>query len=623
MKNPYLNQTPDLLRVLFFFYLVLFNWPLAAQEPYWQQRVSYEIDVDFNHIQHQYSGSQRIVYQNNSPDTLKHLFFHLYPNAFRVGSEMDAWRSRIPDPDPRITNGLTGITPEEEGYLHVRSLQMNGDPLPFKENRTVLEVRLPTPIPPGRSAILDMLFDGQVPRQVRRSGRFNAEGVDYSMSQWYPKICGYDHKGWHANPYVQREFYGVWGDYDVTIHIDSSFILGATGYLQNPQEAGGGYEDPSRPLIRSNAAQKTWHFIAPNVHDFVWTADPDYTHTRQVMQDGTEFHFLYLKTADNQKAWAALPAYVDSALLFINATFGPYPYRQFSVIQGGDGGMEYPMATLISGNRGLRSLVGVTIHELMHTWYPMVLSTNESLYPWMDEGFVSYAESEVISRLFSQVSPLNAHMGSYQGYYGLVRSGLQEPLTTHADYYLSSFSYGTSAYSKGDIFLHQLGYIIGKEALDRTMLRYFKEWQFKHPTPTDFVRVAEREADQELDWYQEFWINTTRTIDYGIDSVWTKESQLHVLLRQYGTMPMPVDLAVKSPDGVVTRVTIPLDIQRGEKRVDQYFTPDSVAPDWPWTFESYELIIPGSWQTTGLEVSIDPTQRMADIDRSNNIFLVH
>ncbi len=622
MMSPNLPQINNPLRNLFLLLLAGFSLTLPAQESYWQQRISCEMEVDFDHIHHQYSGTQRLIYQNNSPDTLKQLFFHLYPNAFQKGSEMDAWRLRLPDPDPRIVNGLTGIKPDEEGHLHIRSLRMNGDPIPYQENRTVLEVRLTTPIPPGRSAILDMEFVGQVPKQIRRSGRFNAEGVDYSMSQWFPKICNYDYQGWHANAYVQREFYGVWGDYDVTIHIDSSYILGATGYLQNPQEVGCGYEDPALPLQTSRSAKKSWHFIAPNVHDFVWAADPDYTHTKRVMLDGTEFHFLYLQTPENKEAWEALPVYVDSALVFINAAYGHYPFRQYSIIQGGDGGMEYPMATLITGNRGLRSLVGVMAHELMHNWYQMVMGTNELLYAWMDEGFTSYTSSEVKSRLFPGVDLLYAHVGSYQGYFGLVRSGMEEPLTTNADHYLSNYSYSNSVYSKGAVFLHQLSYIIGKEALDRTMMQYFRDWQFKHPTPTDFIRVAEHVSDQELDWYHEFWVNSLRTIDYGIDSVWSEKGQLHILLRQHGTMAMPIDLAIKTPEGAVTRITIPLDVQRGEKKVDRYFTPDAVAPDWPWTFETYELIIPGNWKTSGLEVSIDPTQRIADTDRGNNTFSV-
>ena len=602
--------------------ILITSGALSAQPSYWQQRITCEMEVDFDHINHQYSGTQRLVYLNNSPDTLRRLFYHLYPNAFQKGSEMDAWKDRLPDPDSRILKGMARMSPQNEGWLHVNNLQMNGQPVQFFENRTILEVTLPAPIAPGRSAIFKLDFEGQVPIQTRRSGRFSAEGVDYSMAQWFPKICNYDYMGWHANPYVQREFYGVWGDYEVTIHIDSSYVLGATGYLQNPQEVGCGYEDPNLPLTPVQSQKKKWHFLAPNVHDFVWAADPDYTHVRKVMTDGTEFHFLYLKTDENQAAWEALPDYVDTALTFINASYGTYPFRKYSVIQGGDGGMEYPMATLITGNRSLRSLVGVTVHELMHNWYQMVMGTNESLYAWMDEGFTSYVSSVVKNQLFPGIDPLFAHVGSYQGYFGLVRSGLEEPLTTHSDHYLSNFSYGNSVYSKGAVFLHQLGYIIGKEALDRTLIQYFTQWQFKHPTPTDFMRVAERESNQELDWYQEYWVNSTRHIDYAIDTAWVADDGLHIHLRQAGTMPMPIDIAILNAATGVKRVTIPLDVQRGEKQVDQYFTPDLVLPDWPWTFGEYHFVLEGKWSDTGTEIKLDPTQRLADVDRSNNNYSI-
>lgn len=603
--------------------LLCIAWTGIAQvnPGYWQQRIYCQMEVDMDHVRHQYQGTQRLVYQNQSPDTLRELFYHLYPNAFQKGSEMDAWSNRLPDPDSRIVDNLLNLQPEDEGFLHVRSLTMNGLPASFQENRTILEVILPEPIPPGRSAVLDMAFIGQVPIQTRRSGRDNAEGVDYSMCQWYPKICNYDRKGWHANPYVQREFYGVWGDYDVTIHIDTSFILGGSGYLQNPQEVGCGYEDPTRPLVNPTGSRKSWHFLAPNVHDFMWAADRDYTHIRRTMQNGVEAHFLYIRTEENAAAWEALPTYMDSAFLYIDQVFGPYPYRQYSFIQGGDGGMEYAMGTLITGNRGLRSLVGVSVHELMHSWYQMILGTNESLFAWMDEGFTSYASSIVKNHLFPGNSPLFAHQGSYQGYFGLVRSGLEEPLTTHADHFLSNFSYGNSAYSKGAVFLHQLSYIIGQEALDRTLLDYYHKWQFKHPTVEDFIRIAEHQSDQELDWYQEYWVNTTRSIDYGVDTAFLSGDGLHILLRQVGHMPMPVDLAIQQ-DGQVLRITIPLDIQRGQKTMDKYFTTDRIADDWPWTYDRYELVLPGQWENGEILISIDPTQRMADVNRDNNLYTI-
>lgn len=591
---------------------------LNAREGYWQQRIHCEMDIRFDVKNHRYTGTQRLVYQNNSPDTLDRIYYHLYFNAFQPGSEMISWTERLPDPDIRILSRFKTLTADEVGYLRVHSLAQEGAPVPYRESRTILEVTLARPVPPGQSTVLDMTFDAQVPVQIRRSGRFNAEGIHYSMAQWFPKVCNYDNRGWHAHPYVQREFYGVWGDYDVRITIDKRYILGATGYLQNPQEVGAGYEDPSLPVVASEGPLKTWHFFAPNVHDFVWTADPRYTHTRRIMHDGTEFHFLYVATRENREAWEALPALMDSALFHINRRFGSYPYRQYSILQGGDGGMEYPMATLITGNRPLHSLVGVSVHELLHMWYQMTLGFNESYYAWMDEGFTSYAANEIMAELFPLEDALAVQRSSYYGYFGLVRSGMEEPLSTHADHYLSNFAYGAGVYNKGAVFLHQLGYIMGAEALEETLLAFYHEWKFKHPTDLDFIRTAEKISGLELDWYLDYWVYSTKTIDYTIDSVWFEKERLHVAFRQSGTMPMPLDVVIRDSQGQITRIVIPLDIMRGGKRRDRLFSLDYIAPEWPWTSEKYVLQLSGMWPAGPITVAIDPSRRLADTDTSGN-----
>jgi hypothetical protein len=323
---------------------------------------------------------------------------------------------------------------------------------------TILEVTLNQPIAANSSAIFDMEFESQVPVQIRRSGRDNAEGIAYSMAQWYPKMCEYDYQGWHANPYIGREFYGIWGDFDVKITIDKDYIIGGSGYLQNPNEIGHGYEDKG-VKVKRNKKQKTntWHFIAPNVHDFMWAADPDYKHTTYQAENGPMMHFFYQENEKTKDNWEILPQVMDKAFTFINKHYGKYPYKQYSFVQGGDGGMEYPMSTLITGERSLGSLVGVSVHELMHSWYQMILGTNESLYPWMDEGFTSFASSETMNHLRAiKALPGTPNdfpqQGSYGGYFALAASGKEEPMTTHSDHYKTNFAYGQAAYSKGATF---------------------------------------------------------------------------------------------------------------------------------------------------------------------------
>ena len=224
---------------------------------------------------------------------------------------------------------------------------------------------------------------------------------------------------------------------------------------------------------------------------------------------------------------------------------GPYPWEQYTVIEGGDGGMEYPMCTLVRGNRNLRSLVGVTAHEMAHAWFQGLLATNESLHEWMDEGFTSWVESEFLAEEFNE-SRDQPHYWAYGGYLNLVRDGGEEPLSTHADHYVTNRAYGTGAYSKGEVLLNQLAAVIGKEARDAGIKRYYDEWAFKHPGPIDFKRVMERESGLELDTYFQYMLNSTHHVDVAITAVRITEDSTFIDLERIGKLPLPVDLRITS-----------------------------------------------------------------------------
>ena len=591
-----------------------FSLNLFAQPDRWQQKVKYEMDINMDVNTNQYTGKQKLTYTNNSPDALKKVFYHLYFNAFQPGSMMDVRSQTLPDPDKRVGNRISQLKDDEIGYLRVNSLTMNGSKVKFKEVGTILEVTLKNPIKAGETVVLDMDFKGQVPQQIRRSGRDNKEGIRLSMSQWYPKLSEYDYQGWHANPYVGREFHGVWGDFDVKISIDKDYIIGGTGYLQNPQSIGHGYEDKTKPLTRPEGDKLHWHFSAPNVHDFVWAADPDYKHTTAQVPNGPTLHFLY-QEGEKTKEWANLPSFAVKAFQLISKNYGKYPYEQYSVIQGGDGCMEYPMATLITGHRKIASLVGVTVHEAFHSWYQMILGTNESLYPWMDEGFTSYGSAETMAQLFDRANTdESVHNGSYQGYRYLATSGKEEPLTTHADHFSTNMAYGLASYSKGAVFLHQLEYIIGETAFDKGMLRYFDTWKFKHPNPNDFIRIMEKESGLELDWYKEYWMHTTHTIDYEVLEVKAVDGGTQITLKRNGKMPMPMDIVVKEKKKQ-KNYYIPLQIMRGEKASET--KKREILEDWAWTHPTYTFTIPTKMAKIK-SIQIDPTGRMADINVENN-----
>ncbi|HMK03994.1 MAG TPA: M1 family metallopeptidase [Ferruginibacter sp.] len=636
------------MKKLFSFFFLTLSFLFAnAQPDRWQQRVKYNMNIDVDVNTNRFTGKQKLEYTNNSPDVLNKVFYHLYWNAFQPNSNMDL-RSRElgkvlvggrPDWDGRVKDRILNLKENEIGYQKIISLKMNGIAQPFKVRETILEVNLTKPIAPKTKVVFEMEFETQVPLQVRRSGRDNpTTGVRYSMSQWYPKLCEYDYEGWHPTPYVAREFYGVWGDFDVTINIDKGYKLGGTGVLVNANEIGWGYDVPGTELKPTSKVKRSWHFVGNNVHDFVWAADPEYKHLAKKIPNGPTIHVLYnYKENDgkNDTAWNTVLTAAEAVLPFIETNFGKYPYPQYSFIHGGDGGMEYPMATLIVGP-GL----GTVFHEWMHNWYQMVLGTNESMYAWMDEGFASYAEN-LVTKFYNKRSSLQGmreallrtpanknlketidivpedHSGAYSSYYGLAKSAFEEPMTTHADHFNSNYGYSVAAYSKGEVFMEQLGYIVGAAVRDKIILEYYKQWKFRHPNVNDFMRIAQDISGLQLDWYREYWVNTTKTIDYGIDSLWEEGGVSKIRLKRVGHMPMPIDLQLTYKDGTTEMYYMPLNLMFGEKINENPNQKREVQAEWKWTQPTY--IVEIKRRLTDLKlVELDPSKRMADLERKNN-----
>jgi hypothetical protein len=595
-------------------FFMVASYSLTAQDYRWQQRVEYVMDVRLDVKTHHVTGSQKLTYFNNSSDTLRKVYYHLYFNAFQPGSMMDVRSRNIADPDGRVQDRISKLKDDEIGYQHILSLKQDGKIATYSIDGTIMEVTLPKPILPNSKTVFEMKFESQVPIQIRRSGRNNKEGIAYSMTQWYPKMAEYDQRGWHAYPYVAREFHGVWGDFDVKITIDPTFIIGGTGKLQNADKIGFGYEKPGIPVKRT-AGELTWHFTAKNVIDFAWAADPDYQHDILQVPNGPELHFFYqAKAADN---WKKMEPMAVKHFEFMNKTFGKYPYETYSIIQGGDGGMEYPMCTLIVGEISLDGLVGVMAHEVAHSWYQGVLASNESLYPWIDEGFTDFASAESEAHLYN-TPPGETHRGSYRGYFTLIKRGLQEPISQHSDHYNTNTAYSTAAYSMGTVFLHQLKYIVGEDAFYKGMRQYYNSWKFKHPEPNDFIRVMEKVSGMELKWYMSYWVNTTKHIDYGIRTVVEENGSTFVSLERVGEFPMPVDLVVTYKDGHKELYYIPLNETLGSKPIEDKTMNRVELQAWPWVNTGYTLKIAGKTSEIAT-VEIDPSQRMADVERKNNL----
>lgn len=619
-------------KILLFSLISLSFGKLSAQQStYWQQHVDYKMEVAMDVKTYQYKGKQELVYTNNSPDTLKKVFYHLYNNAFQPGSEMDLRLQNIKDPDGRMVtktkvegkdvreSRIKNLKPNEIGFLKIQNFKQDGVNASAKEVGTILEVTLAKPILPGGKTTFTLDFNGQSPVQIRRSGRNNKEGIELSMSQWYPKMVEFDFEGWHPDAYIGREFHGVWGNFDVKITIDKNYVLGGSGYLQNKNEIGYGYQDTG---VAVNTPKKTktltWHFIAPNVHDFTWAADKDYLHDVVQVPNGATLHFLYQNNPKIIENWKKAQAKTVQLMQFYNEIVGKYPYEQYSVIQGGDGGMEYAMCTLILGEGTFEGLVGVIAHEMGHSWFQHILASNEGKHGWMDEGFTSYIEDLGMQEIGLRQDK-NPYSGGYNGYYSMVNSGKELPQGTHADRFDENRVYSISSYCKGELFLTQLEYLIGKDQVATTLKRYFDEFKFKHPTPNDIKRTAERVSGAELDWYLTDWTQTTNTIDYGIKEVKEQANQTTIALERIGRMPMPMEVLVEYTNGTQELYYIPLRMMHYVKAHNNPELKRTVLTDWAWGNPNYEFTLSAP-KSQIKKITLDPSGLMADIKKENNTF---
>lgn len=622
---------------LFVIALIIFVSGVSAQADRWQQRIDYKINATLDVATNIVKGTEEIVYTNNSTDTLKKVYFHLYWNAFQPNSSMDV-RSRelgkntmtnrrgdvMKDWDARVTDRIQKLTPAEIGYQRVSQILIGGKQQKLIEHETILEVQLTNPIAPKTSAKLSLVFEAQVPKQIRRSGRDNAEGVRFSMSQWYPKMVEYDYQGWSTNPYIAREFYGVWGNFDVSLQLAKNYTVAATGVLQNPN------------AVANAQGLKTWNFKGNNIHDFVWAADDQFKHLSKEVRKGLTIHVYYKeKDAKSDSAWANVLYAAEKVLPYIEKNFGAYPYPQYSFIQGGDGGMEYAMATLIKGPS-----LGTVFHEWMHNWYQQVLGSNESLFAWMDEGFATFAESKVSrwydanaaaqspfiserakAQVLASVEKAKLDLpltqaGSYAGYMALAKSGLEEPASTHADHFNTNYAYSNAAYSKGATLLGLLGYVIGDSVRDAVLLNYYNTWKFKHPNANDFFRIAEKTSGLQLQWLKEYWMNSTKTIDYGLNDIQAGNNTAIISIQRLGKLPMPIEVLITYKDGTSELHYMPLDLMLGGKRSEGAVN-HILHPAWQWVAPTYTFET--SKPLSALKsIEIDPSYRMPDLNRSNN-----
>lgn len=600
---------------------LLFGFLSAQKGPYYQQQAKYKMDIDVDAKNFTYNGNQTLTYTNNSTDELNVVYFHLYWNAFKPGSMIDQRvAGQGKNGDSRLQKDgisrLASIPKEEEGAQNIHWIKQNGKDLKFEVQETVMKVYLDSPIKPNTSTKFTMEWDAVIPMQIRRAGRNNSEGVDMTVTQWYPKIAEYDYDGWATFDYVGREFHAPFSDFEVNIKIDKDYVIGAGGTLENPAEVKG--YDPKASLKADKNNKVTWKWTAKNMLDFAWAADRDYTVESFVVLDGPKVYFVYQKS-EKTKYWSESKPYVTKFFQIMNATYGRYVYPSYSFIQGGDGGMEYGMCTMILGEaKSVDGLVGLMVHEGGHSWNQQIMAYNESVRPWMDEGFTSYYDDSIMYQLFPPKTPkANPFTATLDRYRNFVKRGIEEPAGWLGDHHDNGTAYSFASYYKGELFLVQLGYIIGEQNLALVMKEFYNQWHLKHPTDRDFMHIAQKISGMDLKWFHHYWINTTKTIDYAIKDIKYGEFATTVTLENKGSIPMPIDFSILTTDKKVVNYQIPLNMTHTWKQKDIYGDFKTEAY-WPWTQKEYTLTIPyNKSQISAL--GIDFSQRLADVNLEDNL----
>jgi aminopeptidase N len=603
--------------------------PLRA-ENYWQQYVHYSISCTLETNTHKIFGSETLEYTNNSPDTLREVYFRLYWNIFTYGSyaQKTQWQRKS-----FLKDSSGGI------WLRKFALQENGTEknLEYEVDNTLLRATLPSPLLPKEKITFVIDWNENIPTFTMRTGHV---GRDYNIAQWYPQIATYDKFGWHKDQYIGAEFHNEFGTFDVNITLPKSFIVGYSGTLLNPQEvlpdsaiqklkSSEGNDSTvnildysQREIPKEDSALVTWKCRIDTARDFAWSANENYIWD-VAHWNGIAIHALYFD--DKKEFWKRDAEYGRHAIKFFSENFGMYPYPNAFCVEGViGGGMEYPGIVFLGhiGDEISTALYDVTAHEFGHEWYPMMMGNNETEYAFMDEGFTTFittlAHEDFYGRnnnsyfwnarhhKFFAFPNSDERQDNVRNYLNIAKLGVEEPIATHADHWDETIGSGTAFYPKTASVMFMLQYVLGDSVFSQLMLEYYKRWKFKHPYPEDFYTLAmEVSGNRDLRWFFDEWFHRTYTCDYALDcvdyekiNVEGKEIyQTKVMIRKIGRAIMPLDVELQLEDGSKQTVFIPVE---------------------KWMNNETEQTVKIDLPSKPIKGEINPDKRIADINRLNN-----
>ena len=619
-KNLYPHAS-NYLSSHFFVIILLFFWPFinATSQEYFQQEVNYKINVSLNDKSHELDGFESIEYINNSPDTLKFLFFHLWPNAYSNNNTELAREIFRTEGKKKLFNDqvLRGFIDSLD--FEADGLKLQWDLLPGSPD--ICKIIFNNPVKPGDTVHITTPFHVKIPLGV--SSRLGHLGESYQISQWYPKPAVYDRSGWHQMSYLdQGEFYSEYGTFDVTITLPANYVVAATGNLQNEGEKQfldslasdnswmtkqdfGGAEFPA-----SSDKNKSLHYIEYQIHDFAWFADKRFHVLKgnlNLPESGREITTWTMFTNKEAQLWMNSISYVNSAIRTFSEWCGDYPYNSFIAVQSAlstGAGMEYPGLTVIGLANDSYLLDEVIAHEICHSWFYSALGSDERRYPYLDESLASAYESRYMELRYPgkklwEISLRNEKMARFfhikdlpvqraQELEWLIpgRENTEQPVNLSSQNY-SYDNYGSMVYFKGGQGFNYLRIWLGDSIFDSRMHDYYRTWKFRHPGPGDLRTIFESGSTQDLSWFFDDFLGTTKRLDYKI----VRFNNDSLLIKNKGELNAPLSLSGMAADSIVSE-------------------------NWLNGFEGKK------WIKTGFniskEIKIDPRHNMTELYRLNN-----
>ena len=582
----------------------------APGSEYWQQRADYVIRAALDTADSEIRGTERIHYENHSPDTLAFVWVQIEQNIFAKNSVTYA----LNQPPLHFAGGAVFDFTGKGfiGGITIERFTSAGRELRRTEYGTMMRVELPRPLAPRAAIDFEVAWHFPVPPYG--GGRMGRIGTRlYEIGQWYPRMVVYDDvHGWNPLPYIGAgEFYLEYGDFDVTLTLPAGFLVAATGTVANPlavwtptqrTRLGRARTSPQPVAIVTKAeatahsaqrtpGTRTWHFTAKRVRDFAWAASPDFRWDASTW-DGILIQTFYRPEAApweeaNRMAWFTIKHFSE--------TWAKYPWPQTTTVEGLVEGMEYPMLTFVPAIDKREDQYWVLTHEFGHEWFPMLVGSDERRYPWMDEGFntfIDYGSAEGYFKGTAYGDTVRRDL--LTDYRVSAVPGNEQPLITKP---VESRDLAWTAYQKPALMLTVLrDAVLGKETFERAMREYVRRWSFKHPQPADFFRTIENVSGRDLDWFWRAWVYTTARLDQAVDSVTTTADTVFIHLSNRGRMVLPVTLELRYADGSVETREIPIEM---------------------WNLGNRFTARVGTTKAV-IGIVLDPHGILPDIDRINN-----